>query len=149
MGANPGIVFPLLNQPLPNELSRQASKNTKFNRLPAPSRVSSQYISFLERDESLVKIPLPLEEIKKYGLANSIKPLVRDVDFLWQNKEVGGTHSLMWDTACTAPHRFATVYDQRLLVIIDEFQNFTQYVYRDEKCLGKPDETPFVQCPFS
>jgi hypothetical protein len=26
-------------------------------------------------------------------------------------------------------------------VIIDEFQNITQYIYRDESCAGKPDET--------
>jgi hypothetical protein len=102
---------------------------------------ASQYISFLERDETLVKTLLPLEEIKKYGLAHSIKLLVTDVDFLLQNKEIGTSGDLMWDLACSAPHRFATVYDQRFLVIIDEFQNFTQYVYRDEKCLGEPDET--------
>jgi len=102
---------------------------------------ASQYISFLERDETLIKIPLPLEEIKKYGLAHSIKPLVTDVDFLWQNKEVGGTHSLMWKTACSAPHRFANVYDQRFLVIIDEFQNLAQYVYPDPHYQTAPIES--------
>jgi hypothetical protein len=102
---------------------------------------ASQYISFLERDKKLVNKPLPLEEIRKYGLANSIELFVRDVDFLLQNKEVGGSHDLMWDIACSAPHCFADFYEKRFLVIIDEFQNFTQYVYRDEKCLTKPDET--------
>jgi len=102
---------------------------------------ASQYISFLERDEKLVNKPLSLEEIRKYGLANSIELFVRDVDFLLKNKEVGGSHDLMWKIACSAPHCFAAFYDKRFLVIIDEFQNFTQYVYRDEKCLTKPDET--------
>jgi hypothetical protein len=102
---------------------------------------ASQYISFLERDEKLVNIALSLEEIKKYGLANSIDLFIRDVDFLLQNKDVVGSHDLMWNTACFAPHRFAAFYEKRFLVIIDEFQNFTQYVYRDEKCLTEPDET--------
>ncbi|WP_069473105.1 hypothetical protein [Candidatus Marithrix sp. Canyon 246] len=47
----------------------------------------------------------------------------------------------MWDTACHAPHRFADLYDQRILVILDEFQNITKYIYRDEKCKEEPDET--------
>jgi hypothetical protein len=101
----------------------------------------SQYISFLERDEKLVSMPLSIEEIRKYGLTNSIKPFVRDVDFLLQNKEVGGSHDLMWKTACTAPHRFAGFYDKRFLVIIDEFQNFTQYVYPDPLYQTEPNET--------
>jgi hypothetical protein len=102
---------------------------------------ASQYISFLERDEKLVSNHLPLEEIRKYGLANSIELFVRDVDFLLQNQEGNDCQDLMWKTACSAPHRFAAFYKKRFLVIIDEFQNFTQYVYRDEKCLTKPDET--------
>jgi hypothetical protein len=33
---------------------------------------ASQYISFLERDETLVRTPLTLEQIREYGLAKSI-----------------------------------------------------------------------------
>ncbi len=102
---------------------------------------ASQYISFLERDESLVNLSLSLEEIRHYAVTNSLKPFIRDVDFLLQNKEISNSHDLMWDRACSAPHRSAAFYDMRVLVIIDEFQNFSQYVYRDEKCLGEPDET--------
>ncbi len=102
---------------------------------------ASQYISFLQRDSGLVKTPLSLEEIKEYGLANAIKPLVRDIEFLIQNRKVGGNHDLMWKTACSAPHRFAAVYEKRFLVILDEFQYITQSVYRNEKCEGKPDES--------
>ncbi len=101
----------------------------------------SQYISFLERDEKLVNTPLLLEDIKEYGLTNAIKFLVKEVDFLLQNKEAGRSHDLMWDIAHSAPHRFADLFDKRFLVILDEFQNITQYIYRDENCSGKPDET--------
>ena len=89
---------------------------------------ASQYISFLERDEKLVNKRLSLEDIRKYGKKNGIGEFVDDVDFLLQDKAAGGSHDLMWDTACSAPHRFASYYDKRFLVIIDEFQNFTQYV---------------------
>jgi hypothetical protein len=102
---------------------------------------ASQYISFLERDEKLVMYPLSLEEIREYGVANSIKPFIQDVDFFFQHREVGGSHDLMWKAAYLAPHRLAALYNRRVLVILDEFQNISQYVYRDEKCDGKPDET--------
>jgi len=102
---------------------------------------ASQYISFLERDEKLVNTPLSLDEIREYGLANSINLFVRDVNFLLQNKEVGGSHDLMWDIACSAPHSFADFYEKRFLVIIDEFQNFTRYVYPDPLYQTAPIET--------
>jgi hypothetical protein len=101
---------------------------------------ASQYISFLERNEQLVTRPLELEEIREYGLANSNKHLVGDVDSLLKNKE-RGFHDSMWKIASSAPHRFAALFDKRFLVILDEFQNITQYVYRDEKCEGQPNET--------
>jgi hypothetical protein len=101
---------------------------------------ASQYISFLERDKVLVRTSLSLEDIKAYGLAKSIPSLVKGVDALLWNKEMG-LHDSMWKTAYAAPHRFAGVLDTRFLVILDEFQNLARYVYRDEKCEGEPDET--------
>jgi len=102
---------------------------------------ASQYISFLEREEKFVSQPLSLEEIREYGLSKSIESFVRDVDFLLKENRPGGMHALMWDTACEAPHRFADVYNKRFLVILDEFQNLAQYVYRDEACQNALDET--------
>ncbi len=92
---------------------------------------ASQYISFLERDKKLVNKRLSLEEIRQYGLAKGIGELVSDVDFLLQGRKISGSHDLMWKTASSAPHRFADFYETRFLVIIDEFQNLTQYVYPD------------------
>jgi hypothetical protein len=101
---------------------------------------ASQYISFIERNEDWVNQPLTLKEIRKYGLAKSNQRLVDDVDSLFENKELG-LHDSMWDTAYSAPHRFAAIFDTRFLVILDEFQNITQYIYRREDCEGKPDKT--------
>jgi len=102
---------------------------------------ASQYISFLERNEKWVEQWLSVEKIRQYGVENRIEHFVDEVDFLQNNKAAGGSHDLMWDIACSAPHRFASFYDQRFLVILDEFQYITQYVYPDEKREGQPDET--------
>jgi len=99
---------------------------------------ASQYISFLERNPKWVNAPL--EEIRKYGVTKSIKLLIDDVDFMLKNRE-RGSHDLVWDTACTAPHRYAAVLDIRFLVILDEFQNITQYIYPDPNYQTAPIET--------
>lgn len=100
---------------------------------------ATQYISFRERDPAMVRQPLPLEEIRAYGVTAGNKVLVADVDSLLKNRD-GGWYDLMWYTAYTGPHRMASVYEQRVLVMLDEFQNITQYIHRDEACLNKPDE---------
>jgi len=102
---------------------------------------ASQYISFLERNEKLVSKLLPLEQIRQYGVTNAIDNFVDDVDFLLQNKTVDGSHDLMWKTACSAPHRFADFFDQRILVILDEFQYITKFVYPDKDYKNGPIET--------
>jgi hypothetical protein len=101
---------------------------------------ASQYISFIERNEKLVTQPLSLEKIREYGLAKSNQQLVDDVDSLFKNKE-RGFHDAMWKTATTAHHRFAVLFDIRFLVILDEFQNITQYIYPDQQYQTSPIET--------
>lgn len=100
---------------------------------------ASHYISFLERDPVLVPHLLSLEEIKAYGQAHSLKLLVDDVTLM--EKELGKGHDLMWQAAYTAPHRFAGVYDQRFLVMIDEFQYLSKYIYPDVDHKADPIET--------
>ncbi len=102
---------------------------------------ASQYISFLERDETLVGKPLSLEKIREYGLANSIQPMVNDVDSILNDKKEEWGGDPIWDTARNAPHRYAAVLDIKFLVILDEFQNISHFIYRDEKCEGKPNES--------
>lgn len=98
---------------------------------------ASQYISFLERDENLVKKPLSLQQIKDYGQLKSNNLLVDDVESLL-NDQQKGNHDLMWITAYEAPHRYAAVFDTRVLVILDEFQNLAQYVYPDSHYQTSP-----------
>jgi hypothetical protein len=102
---------------------------------------ASQYISFLERNETLVTDPLSLAEIREYGKAKVIKPFVADVELLLENHQVNGHHNLMWDAACSAPHRLAAVFDRRVLVILDEFQYITKFIHHDEKFQDSADDT--------
>jgi hypothetical protein len=101
---------------------------------------ASQCISFLERNPDLVAKPLTLEEIREYGRTKPLKFFAEDVDAMNQDK-ARGLHDSVWETACEAPHRFAALHDRRVLVILDEFQNISQYIYRDEGCHGEPDES--------
>ena len=90
---------------------------------------ASQYISFLERNPELVRQPLSLEKIKKYAEEKNLMLFVDDVELLLKQ---GNNHDAMWETAYSAPHRYASVYDRRVVVIIDEFQYLTQFVYPDQ-----------------
>ncbi len=99
---------------------------------------ASQYISFLERDPAPIRDTMGLGEIRAYGESKGIAPLITDVDAL-QRDFAEGSHDLMWETAYIAPHRFASLYDQRILVIIDEFQNLSNYIYRDKPCKDAMD----------
>jgi len=101
---------------------------------------ASQYISFSERDPAPIVKPFTISEIREYGVNNDIDSFVRDVDSLTTDLELGH-YSLMWKTAYTAPECFAYIYNRRILVIIDEFQNITQYIYRDEACETARDKT--------
>lgn len=101
---------------------------------------ASQYISFLERDTTLVQTPLSLEEIRAYGQSKGMKPIVRDVDLLVEGRADGKGYDLMWDAAYSAPHRYADVYDRRAVVILDEFQNISLTVYMDRDLATKPLE---------
>ncbi|MCP4699744.1 MAG: hypothetical protein GY862_23270 [Gammaproteobacteria bacterium] len=101
---------------------------------------ASQTISFLERDEKSAGKRLSLKQIREYGIKNSNEFFVDDIDSLLMDKE-SGLHDSMWETAYSAPHRFADLFDRRFLVILDEFQNIVQYVYPDEHYQTAPIET--------
>ena len=101
---------------------------------------ASQYISFMERDEFLIKNPLTLDEIAEYGNKNSIKLFFSDVKSIFFNEQ----HQLydsVWETAYTAPQRFAACYNKPVLVMIDEFQHLSKYIHRDQACENPPIES--------
>ena len=100
---------------------------------------ASQYISFLERDIAPASEHLKLEEIKAYGKANKNSSLVKDVDYITDYLEKEH-YDLVWDRIYRAPHRMASIYDQRILVIIDEFQYLSCNVYARKDRSGKPLE---------
>ena len=101
---------------------------------------ASHYISFLERNAEWVSQIRTLAQVRDYGVSKGIVLLVEDVDAIRDN-ENRGHYDLMWDTARSAPHRYAAVYDQRFLVILDEFQNIASFVYPDKEFKLKPIES--------
>ncbi|OQY54030.1 MAG: hypothetical protein DRR08_13035 [Candidatus Parabeggiatoa sp. nov. 2] len=100
---------------------------------------ASHYISFMERDPLIVDKPLNMAQIKAYGEANGNQVLVEDVDYMAGYLKSGG-YDLVWDRAYRAPHRMASFHDQRILVIIDEFQYLSTHVYTDPTFKDKPIE---------
>ena len=97
---------------------------------------ASQCLAFMSQEPGPVETSLSLREIKTY----ESKLFDRDVDALIRDRE-RGNYDAMWKTAYSAPHRIADCLDLRILVILDEFQNIAQYVYRDEACKDALDET--------
>ncbi|MDM8551067.1 hypothetical protein QUF72_13350 [Desulfobacterales bacterium HSG2] len=102
---------------------------------------ASQYISFLERDQTPVDSPLTMEQIREYGKSKSLRQVVIDVDSMLHYKK-NRDHDLLWQTASSAPKRYARLYDQRFLVIMDEFQNTGEYVHTDENHQYKDKTIP-------
>lgn len=101
---------------------------------------ASQTISFLEGNPQILRRLLTLDEIRDYGKETKMDLFVQDVNELQKDfKEK--SHDLLWETAYTAPHRFAGVYDCSVLVILDEFQNISEYIYRDELCQKAQEKT--------
>lgn len=101
---------------------------------------ASQYISFIERDPTPIDRPYTLTQIHEYGQNQQIDLFVHDIDSMTADMETR-FYGLVWKTAYTAPERFANLHNRRIVVMIDEFQNITQYIYRDEACEKKPDKT--------
>ncbi len=101
---------------------------------------ATQYISFLERDAKLISNLLRMDQIKAYGEAHGVAALVDDVEAIGQ-AEKEGHPILMWERAYRAPHRTASLYDQRIVTIIDEFQYLSTNIYVREDLTGEPDES--------
>jgi len=93
---------------------------------------ATHYISFFERDPDIVNDLLSFDEIKKYAVSKKIKVLIKDLTILEKHTADGQSGSI-WEIACSAPHRFASVYNQRILVIIDEFQYLSNHIFIDSK----------------
>ncbi|KPA11248.1 hypothetical protein MHK_008559 [Candidatus Magnetomorum sp. HK-1] len=101
---------------------------------------ASQYISFLERAPELIQDPLEMKEIEEYGRKNSNHSLVKHVCGILED-EVKDRLDSIWLRACSAPRTFASVFDIRFLIMIDEFQFLSEYIYRDKGCTEHPATT--------
>jgi hypothetical protein len=101
---------------------------------------ASQYISFVERKPEYISTPLTMDKIREYGKNKGISFLVQSIDSMGEKKK-DEYYSSMWKIAASAPHRFASVSHRRFLVILDEFQNITAYIYPDKNMKEAPIDT--------
>ena len=101
----------------------------------------SHYISFLERDIEPVRFPYDLESIRSYGERHKVAYLLKDATTL-ESLFQQGLHDAMWKLAITAPHRYASLTGKPILVIIDEFQNLSGYIYVDRDKKIKDETVP-------
>ncbi|MEM7532722.1 MAG: hypothetical protein AAF639_11140 [Chloroflexota bacterium] len=100
---------------------------------------ASHYISFVERDPTIVEDVLSLEEINEYGQTSNNPVLVRDTDYITNHLAKGDQYGgLIWRRIHKAPARMAHRFDQRILVMIDEFQYLSSYIYAREDLAGEP-----------
>ncbi len=104
-------------------------------------RFASQYISFETRDPRPVRAPLGLKQIKEWAISNSFSLLETDVDAIFEHRE-NKSLDLLWNLASSCPHRLASAFDRRVLVIIDEFQNTGEYIYMDPEHRIRDESIP-------
>ncbi|KPA10698.1 protein containing ATPase domain, prokaryote [Candidatus Magnetomorum sp. HK-1] len=102
---------------------------------------ASHCISFLERDSSLVTKLLTFDTIRKYGVNNKNEFFVDDIDSIKECKSDNESGEI-WDIACSAPHRFAAQFNTRVLIIIDEFQYFSNHIFFDQNCTNLDKSMP-------
>ena len=102
---------------------------------------ASHYISYFERDHKIVMNPLSLEEIREYGAKKSIKTFIQHVDEFRENESIHN-YDLMWRTAYIAPSAFAAIYDQKILVILDEFQYIGEHIFIDKNKTRNQESMP-------
>ncbi|MDJ0842587.1 MAG: hypothetical protein QNK37_39170, partial [Acidobacteriota bacterium] len=101
---------------------------------------ASQFISFMERDLDLTRKVLTLDAVTDYGRENGIDLLVQ-ISGEMDEFLAKGLHDSMWDLAIHAPQWIAGTLDKRFVVMIDEFQNLSHFVYRDQACIEALDES--------
>ncbi len=92
---------------------------------------ANQYISFIQRDPSFVSNPLPLEDLQQYAEQQGFDHVVRDIRGL-ANARARQAFDVMWTLCYAAPHAYAASLQRRWVVMIDEFQNLSEYVCTDK-----------------
>jgi len=102
---------------------------------------ASHYISYLEQGDGIINNLLSFDQIREYGINHSIKYLVEDIDAIEKHR-AANEPGFIWDIACSTPHRFAVGYKQRILVIIDEFQYFSNHIFFDSNCTNMDKSMP-------
>ncbi len=102
--------------------------------------ILSHVISFWDRNPSFLKDIMSLEDIGRWAEAAQQPFVQKEVRNFSIYKTQSDAHQA-WGQVYTLPDRLAVTLNQRVLVILDEFQNIGFSVYPTEDLSGEPDET--------
>jgi len=93
----------------------------------------SQYIGFKLRDIDLKRKRMSLDKIEIIAEKNNIEVVLQDIDIFrdyYQDKE---DIDNIWGYVQSAPHRIASITDDFIVQIIDEFQFMNSEIYWDKE----------------
>jgi hypothetical protein len=93
----------------------------------------SQYIGFKLRDIDLKRKKMSLDKIEIIAEKNNIEVVLQDIDIFrdyYQDKE---DIDNIWGYVQSAPHRIASITDDFIVQIIDEFQFMNSEIYWDRE----------------
>lgn len=100
----------------------------------------SQYLGFKLRDIELCRETRSLKKLEEIAKENKIEVIIRNIDMFkdyYQNKDDVDN---IWTYVQSAPHRIASITDDYIVQIIDEFQFLNSEIFRDENCKIKMDD---------
>ncbi len=104
---------------------------------------ASHYIAFVTRNPTSIRQRWRLSQIARFLEDHGAPP----PPFLLLKEDVAEIQTffkdqnadLLWEVAYSAPDRYATGFDQRFLVILDEFQFLGDRIYTQKSLEGEPD----------
>jgi hypothetical protein len=94
----------------------------------------SHYLGFKLKEIELIRKDMSLDKIEVIAQKNNFKTIVEDIDSFrdyYKNKE---NVDNIWSYVQSAPHRIASITDDFIVQIIDEFQFMNSEIYRDQEC---------------
>ncbi len=102
--------------------------------------ILSHVISFWDRNPGPLKDVMTLEDIGRWAETTQQPFVQKEIRNFGIYKNESNAHQA-WIQAYSLPSRLAVTLNQRVLVILDEFQNIGFSVYPTEDLSGEPDES--------
>ena len=125
-GKNTGLAIIPFYFSIPDESISQAGFARRFF-----TQFVNQYYSYKTRNAEYIRFPLSFNEIEDNVKDDLIIRLFRQIKSYEQDND----WSMMWHTVSTVPSTIARMTGEKIIQIIDEFQNINTYIYDKDKDL--------------